>query len=200
VLLFNYSTIVDPILKDIRTHVVELSGVKAGDRVLDVGCGTGDQVFHYAQKGAVATGVDQNPKMIALAEWNRKKRGFKATFQVSSATDLPFPDGFFDIVSISLALHEMRRDKRMKTVSEMKRVVKKKGTLIFADFHAPLPKNSTGYIIRAVEFIAGRENHKCFRDYIAQGGLERILKEAELNRENKKLVLSGNVQVIKVKK
>jgi ubiquinone/menaquinone biosynthesis C-methylase UbiE len=42
VLLFNYSTIVDPVLKDIRTCVAGLSGVKADDRVLDVGCGTGD--------------------------------------------------------------------------------------------------------------------------------------------------------------
>jgi ubiquinone/menaquinone biosynthesis C-methylase UbiE len=41
VLLFNYSTIIDPTLKDVRTCVAELSGVKAGDRVLDVGCGTG---------------------------------------------------------------------------------------------------------------------------------------------------------------
>jgi hypothetical protein len=39
VLLFNYSTIIDPILKDVRLCVVELSGVKAGDWVLDVGCG-----------------------------------------------------------------------------------------------------------------------------------------------------------------
>ncbi|MGD0352772.1 MAG: hypothetical protein ABSB38_04695 [Dehalococcoidia bacterium] len=40
-LLFNYSTIIDPILKDVRTCVAELYGIKAGDRVLDVGCGTG---------------------------------------------------------------------------------------------------------------------------------------------------------------
>jgi ubiquinone/menaquinone biosynthesis C-methylase UbiE len=64
VLLFNYSTIVDPILKDIRICVAELSSIKAGDRVLDVGCGTGDQSFHYEQKGAIATGVDRNPNMI----------------------------------------------------------------------------------------------------------------------------------------
>ena len=63
-LLFNYSTIVDPILKDIRICVAELSSIKAGDRVLDVGCGTGDQSFHYEQKGAIATGVDRNPNMI----------------------------------------------------------------------------------------------------------------------------------------
>jgi hypothetical protein len=42
VLLFNYSTVIYPLLKELRDSVVELSGVKAGDRVLDVGCGTGD--------------------------------------------------------------------------------------------------------------------------------------------------------------
>jgi ubiquinone/menaquinone biosynthesis C-methylase UbiE len=49
VLLFNYSTLFDPIVKDVRICVAGLSGVKAGDRVLDVCCGTGDQVFHYEQ-------------------------------------------------------------------------------------------------------------------------------------------------------
>jgi ubiquinone/menaquinone biosynthesis C-methylase UbiE len=200
VLLFNYSTIIDPILKDVRTCVVELSGLKAGDRVLDVGCGTGDQVFHYAQKGAIATGIDQNPNMIELAQRNRKKRGFnQATFRIASATELPFQDGYFDCASISLALHEMERDERNKAVSEMKRVVKKKGTLIFIDFQVPLPKNSIAYLIRAMEFIAGRENHKCFRDYLAQGGLKGILKENQLAVQEEALLKSGNIQILKVK-
>ena len=197
-LLFNYSTLVDPILKDVRICVAGLSGVKAGDRVLDVGCGTGDQVFHYEQKGAIATGVDQNPNMIELAERNRKRRGFKhSTFRVASATELPFPDGYFDCASISLALHEMERDERNRAVSEMKRVVKKKGTLIFIDFKVPLPKNSIAYLIRAVEFIAGRDNHKCFTDYLAQGGLNGLLKENQLAPQKEALLKRGNLQVIK---
>ncbi|MCX6009396.1 MAG: methyltransferase domain-containing protein [Chloroflexi bacterium] len=197
-LLFNYSTLVDPILKDVRICVAGLSGIKAGDRVLDVCCGTGDQVFHYAQKGAIATGVDQNPSMIELAEKNRKRRGFNhSTFRLASATELPFPDGYFDCASISLGLHEMERDERNRAVSEMKRVVKKKGTLIFIDFQVPLPKNSIAYLIRAVEFIAGRDNHKCFRDYLAQGGLNQILKENQLTPQKEALLKRGNLQVIK---
>jgi ubiquinone/menaquinone biosynthesis C-methylase UbiE len=191
--------VVDPIFKDVRICVAELSGVKAGDRVLDVGCGTGDQVFHYEQKGAIATGVDQNPNMIELAERNRKRQGFKSIFRIASATELPFTDSHFDIVSISLALHEMERDERNKAVSEMKRVVKKKGTLIFIDFQVPLPKNTIGYLIRTVEFIAGRENNRCFRDYIAQGGLKQLLKENQLTPQDEAVLMSGNLQVIKVK-
>jgi len=198
VLLINYSTLVDPILKDVRTCVAGLSGIKAGDRMLDVGCGTGDQVFHYEQKGAIATGVDQNPNMIELAERNKKRRGFKhSTFRIASATEMPFPDGCFDCASISLALHEMERDERNKAVSEMKRVVKKKGTLIFIDFHVPLPKNSIGYFIKGVEFIAGRDNHRCFRDYLAKGGLNQLLKENRLTPQKQALLKRGNLQVIK---
>jgi ubiquinone/menaquinone biosynthesis C-methylase UbiE len=200
VLLFNYSTIVDPILKDVRTCVVELSGVNAGDWVLDVGCGTGDQVFHYAQKGAIATGVDENPNMIELAEKNWERFRFNnATFDIASATELPFPDGYFDCVSISLALHEMDRDERTKAVNEMKRVVKKKGVLMFTDFQVPLHRNFIGCFIRAIEFIAGRENHRHFRDYLAQGGLKGILKEAQLMPQKETLFWSGNLQIIKAK-
>jgi ubiquinone/menaquinone biosynthesis C-methylase UbiE len=199
VLLFNYSTIVDPLLKDVRTCVVELSGVKAGDWVLDVACGSGDQVFHYAQKGAIVNGVDENPNMIELAEKNWERFRFnQATFDIASATELPFPDGYFDCVSISLVLHEMKRDERNKAVSEMKRVVKKKGTLVFADFQVPLARNFIGYFIRTIEFIAGRENHRCFKDYMAQIGLKGILKEARLLPQKEVLLLSGNLQVVKV--
>jgi ubiquinone/menaquinone biosynthesis C-methylase UbiE len=199
VLLINYSTLVDPIFKDVRICVAGLSGMKAGDRVLDVCCGTGDQAFHYEQKGAIATGIDQNPNMIELAERNRKRRGFNSTFRIASATELPFPDGCFDCVSISLALHEMERDERNRAVSEMKRVVKKKGVLVFVDFQVPLPKNSIAYLIRAMEFIAGRDNHKCFTDYLAQGGLNGLLKEARLTPQKEALLKRGNLQVIKVK-
>jgi ubiquinone/menaquinone biosynthesis C-methylase UbiE len=200
VLLFNYSTIVDPILKGVRACVVELSGIKAGDWVLDVACGTGDQVFNYAQKGAIATGVDQNPNMISLAEKNWERFRFNnATFDIASAAGLPFPDGYFDCVSISLALHEMERDERNRAVSEMKRVVKRKGVLMFTDFQAPLPRNFIGCFIRAIEFIAGTENHMHFRDYLAQGGLKGVLMEARLTPQKEALFWSENLIVIKAK-
>jgi ubiquinone/menaquinone biosynthesis C-methylase UbiE len=94
----------------------------------------------------------------------------------------------------------MERDERNRAVSEMKRVVKKKGTLIFIDFHVPLPRNSIAYLIRTVEFIAGRDNHKCFRDYLAKGGLNQILKENQLTPQEEALLKRGNLQVIKAKK
>ena len=197
-LLFNYSTIVDPILREVRICVAGLSDIKTGDRVLDVCCGTGEQVFHYEQKGAIATGVDQDPNMIELAEKNRKRRRFNhSNFRIAGATELPFPDGYFNCASISLALHEMGREERNRAVSEMKRVVKNKGVLMFIDFQAPLPGNIFAYLIRVVEFLAGRDNRMCFRDFLAQGGLKQILKEARLTPQKEALLMRGNLRVMK---
>jgi len=155
--------------------------MKAGDRVLDVCCGTGDQAFHYAKRGIVASGIDLSPGMIKLAEKNKEKQGLRdVSFQIADAVNLPFRDSFFDYASISLALHENERTARDKIISEMKRVVKKEGALIFVDFQVPLPKNLYTYLAKAIEFIAGKKHHRCFRDYIEQGGLDEILKKNQL--------------------
>ena len=150
------------------------------------------------QKGAIATGVDQNPSIIELAEKNRERQGFDdGTFRLASATELPFPDGYFDCASISLGLHEIERGERYRAVSEMKRVVKKEGVLMFIAFQVPLPKNSVSYLIRAVEFLAGRDNYRCFRDYLAQGGLDQILKETQLTPQKETLLKLGNLHIMK---
>lgn len=189
---------VDPFLGDLRNSVVELARINAGDRVLDVCCGTGDQVFHYLRKGAVATGVDRDPRMIELAEKDQERQGFdNVNFRLGSAAKLPFRDGYFDCASISLGLHEMNRDERSRVVSEMKRVVKKSGNLIFVDFNVPSPNNSIACLINAVEFLAGKDNYRRFRDYMAQGGLNQLLKENQLTVQKEALYKSGNVQIIK---
>lgn len=197
-LLLNYFTLLDLVLRDVRAYVAELAGMKVGDKVLDVCCGTGDQICHYAQKGIIATGVDQNPSVIELAERNRERRDFQdVSFFIASATALPFPDGYFDGASISLGLHEMTRNERDVAVSEMKRVVKKGGALIFIDFQVPLPKNSVAYLIRVVEFIAGRDNHRRFRDYIEQGGLGQILRQNGLTPQKQTILKFGVLKVIR---
>jgi len=141
-LLLNYSTLIDPLLQDIRIYTTELLGKKEARQVLDICCGTGDQVFHYGRKGMIATGIDQNPSMISQAEKNRHKHtSSDISFLSANATDLPFDDGYFDGASISLGLHEMNRAEQDEAISETKRAVKKGGTLIFIDFQVPFPSS-----------------------------------------------------------
>jgi ubiquinone/menaquinone biosynthesis C-methylase UbiE len=194
----NYSTLIDPLLRDIRVYVVKFSGMKAGDRVLDVCCGTGDQAFYYAEAGMVASGIDLDPHMLKLARKDKRKQALRnVSFQLADARNLPFKDNSFDYASISLALHEKDRNVRDRVISEMKRVVRKGGALIFIDFQVPLPKNLFACFIRSIEFVAGREHHRYFKDYIEQGGLDEILKKNRLTAEKRDFLNNGLITIVK---
>ena len=194
----NYATIIDPLLRDVRLYTVAFAGMKAGDRVLDVCCGTGDQVFHYAGEGITPVGIDLDAHMLELARRDKRNRVFRnASFQIADAQNLPFKDGLFDYASISLALHEKKQETRNRVISEMKRVVKREGALIFIDYSVPLPENLLSGFVRIVEFIAGRTHYRCFKDYLARGGLDVLLRENHLFEEKRTYLKNGLIAMVK---
>lgn len=196
--LLNYSTIIDPLLQDVRIYTTALLSVQQTQNVLDICCGTGDQVFHYAQSGLLASGIDEDHAMILQAERKRHRHSINdADFYLAHATELPFRDGHFDSASLSLGLHEMSSIEQDRAVSEMKRVVKNGGTLIFIDFRIPFPKSPGAFLIRTVEFLAGKDNYKCFSNYLSQGGLEEILRRNHLRPQKHAIVKLGLLEVIK---
>jgi len=177
---------IEPLMRSLRIHTPELAGMNAGDRALDVCCGTGALALHYAKMGIIAAGIDLNPRVIEVAENKRKKLGLSnVSFQTANALDLPFKDNFFDYASISMSLHENERAERDRMISEMKRVVKEEGALVFIDYKVPLPRIPSSYISKVVELIAGREHNRYFKDYIEQGGLDELLKKNHLHEEKR---------------
>lgn len=192
----NYSTLIDPFLRDIRPYTIYFSGMKAGDMVLDVCCGTGDQAFYYAGAGIMATGIDLDPNMLKLAGKGKRKRD-NVSFQRADACYLPFRDNSFDCASISFALHEKERAARDKIISEMKRVVRKGGALIFLDFQVPVPNTIFPRLVKVIEFLAGRNHHRCFRDYLAQGGLGVLLARNQLAEARRDYLNDGLITIIK---
>ena len=193
----NYSNLIDPLLKDLRIFTVKLAEVKEGEKILDVGCASGDQVFHYAKAGAFATGIDLNDKMIKIALKRKEKEGISnADFRVASTLSLPFENSVFDKASISLVLHEIDSEERNKVISEMKRVVKKDGQLIFIDFSVPLPQSISSYFIRIVEYLAGKNNYKNFKSYFKEKGLSSLLLRNGL-KEKEFRFKSGLLTIIK---
>jgi ubiquinone/menaquinone biosynthesis C-methylase UbiE len=197
--MLNYETLVDPHLKGLRKFTPEFSGMKAGDKVIDVCCGTGAQVLEYASRGIIATGIDNNPTMLKIAARNKMmQKAVNVSFQLADAAKLPFPNGHFDYASISLGLHDKAKATRYKIISEMKRVVKQNGTLILIDFQVTLPKNVWGMSVRVIEFLAGRSNYQSFNDYLANGGLEDILKNHGLREECRATLKSGLLMATKV--
>ena len=182
--MFNYETLVDPVLRDLRKFTPEFSGMRAGDKVIDVCCGTGAQVLEYGHRGIVAIGIDIDLIMLKIATRNRmSQKAANVAFQLADATNLPFPDGYFDYASISLGLHDKEEPIRYQIISEMKRVVKQDGALILIDYRVPLARNVWGMSARAIEYFVGGSHYQSFKDYLAHGGIEDILKNRGLQEK-----------------
>jgi ubiquinone/menaquinone biosynthesis C-methylase UbiE len=198
-LIFNYETLIDPLLEDIRKRTPEFSGMKAGDKVLDVCCGTGSQVIEYGRRGIIAIGIDISPRMLSAAKRNGiKQKVMDISFQLANAIHLPFPDNYFDYASISLGLHDKEKPIQYQIISEMKRVVKQDGAIILIDFRVPLPKNIWAFFVKTIEFFAGRSHYKAFKDYLRNNGLQDILQNHGLTEERRITLKAGLIIIMKV--
>jgi ubiquinone/menaquinone biosynthesis C-methylase UbiE len=198
-LIFNYSTLIDPLLRDIRKRIPGFSGMKAGDKVIDVCCGTGAQVLEYGRVGIFATGIDIDPGMLKIATRNKmRQKAINVSFQLADATKLPFPDGYFDYASISLGLHDKEQHIRYQIISEMKRVTREDGALILVDYHVPLPGNGWSVIAKVIEYFVGGTHYRSFREYIANNGLEDIIKNQGLREKDRTSLMNGLLIATKV--
>lgn len=104
-------------------ELLRAADFREGDRVLDVGCGTGLIARRAAAAvgttGAVA-GIDLAPDMIEVAK-TVPTEGVPVDWHVGDATDLPFPDGSFDVVVSQMAL--MFVQDRRAALREIRRVL-----------------------------------------------------------------------------
>ncbi len=82
------------------SDVVSLLAPQRGERILDVGCGTGHLTAQIAESGAEVVGVDRSPEMIAAA----RKAFPNLRFEITDARKLPF-ESEFDAVFSNATLH-----------------------------------------------------------------------------------------------
>ncbi|MDV2988714.1 MAG: methyltransferase domain-containing protein [Dehalogenimonas sp.] len=186
-----YSLFIDRALKDLRKGIPEFAGMQPGEKVLDVCCGTGDQAMHIAGLGLEVYGIDLDERMIAVAEANKRRtRRENISFQTADAAALLFKSRSFDYATISLALHEKPPEIQLQVIEEMRRVVKKGGVLVLADFGVPAK-----WFIRLLEGLVGGDHYACFKAYQAAGGLEALTTKIGLKVEKRAAVMGGAVEL-----
>jgi SAM-dependent methyltransferase len=100
----------------------------AGKRVLDLGCGLGNDAARFAQGGALVTGVDIAPRAVELARTNFAQRGLPGTFLEGDGEALELPAASFDLVYCHTVLHFTPEPARM--VREIHRVLEPGGQAI----------------------------------------------------------------------
>jgi len=101
--------------------MIDHYGLKPGDKILDIGCGKGFQLYELTQllPGLEVHGVDVSSYAI-----ENGKEEIKDHLQVGNANSLPFPDDYFDFVFSVTALHNLHNYDLDKALREMERVGK----------------------------------------------------------------------------
>jgi SAM-dependent methyltransferase len=114
-------------IQPVADHVVRVARVRAGERVLDVACGTGNTALVARARGAVVTGLDLTPELLDVARGRAAEEGLDVTWTVGDAEALPFPDGSFDVVLSSCGL--MFAPDQQKVAEEVARVTRPGGRI-----------------------------------------------------------------------
>ena len=111
-------------------RLVRWANVAAGQRVLDVACGTGVVAVTAAGRGAHVTGLDLTPSLLDRAREHASVAGLSIDWREGDAEALPFDDGAFDVVLSQFG--HMFAPRPAVAVAEMLRVLKPGGTIAFA--------------------------------------------------------------------
>ena len=156
-----------------REKTIATAQLHRGEKVLDIGCGTGVLTRLAADtvgRGGEATGIDAAADMIRIARQDAREAGNTARFEPAAMEALPFPDRAYDAAFLSFAINCLPADVKRVGIKEAWRVLKANGRLVVVDLDRPRSAllNVLLWPFRASQF---------FGDHL-RGRLPELLKEA----------------------
>lgn len=118
--------------------VVRAAQLRPGQRVLDVGCGTGSLLVELARQhpNTDVVGLDPDPQALAWARRKARRAGVSVHWDQGYAQRLPYPDDAFDVVFSTLMFHHLDPGAQGELLAETLRVLRPGGALLLADFDA----------------------------------------------------------------
>jgi ubiquinone/menaquinone biosynthesis C-methylase UbiE len=133
----------------VHRQLVDQARIQPAQRILDIGCGTGNlaMLIKRLHPDAEVVGIDPDPKALARAQRKAGREALSVHLDRGFAEELPYPDASFDRVLSALMFHHLGPEEKEKTLDEARRVLKPDGSLHLLDFGGEQVR-SDGFIAR----------------------------------------------------
>ena len=163
----------------VRRALLEQAGVRAGQRVLDVGCGTGSLavLIKRLHPDVDVVGLDPDPKALARARRKAEREAVSIRLDRGFSNELPYSAASFDLVFSSLMFHHLSAEEKGPTLREIRRVLRPGGFLHLLDFGGREP-GAHGLLARLLH------SHARLADN-TDDGIRTLMKEAGLANAQK---------------
>ncbi len=158
-----------------RKKLLGLITCTAGDRVLDLACGTGTLARMIKNENPATTvhGLDGDPDILELARRKSQHENLDICFDEGMSFSMPYPDNSFNQVVSSLFFHHLTATNKRRTLAEVLRVLKTSGRFLVCDWGKPANPvlRLTFCLVRVLDgFEVTRDN--------AQGRLPGFISDA----------------------
>src|SRR5215212_7701512 len=122
-----------------KRRLMEHAGIKTGESVLDVACGTGTLAIEIKKNHPEATvaGIDGDRGILARARAKAEDAGVEVNFQPGLSNELPYDARSFDVVVSTLFFHHLTDEAKADTAEEIRRVLRLGGRVLIADWGRP---------------------------------------------------------------
>lgn len=161
---------------------IEFAGVEPGERIIDVGCGTGSLTFSIPDAADISeiAAIDYAP--VFVEEAKRRNSDPRITISQADACALPFPDNRFDRALSLLVLHFV--PEASKAVAEMRRVVRSKGVVAAAVWDhlggMPVMRMVLDSLAPLDESATRMRAHYCFQPMMRPGEMRQAFADQGL--------------------
>lgn len=172
----EFAVLTERYSKRIAARMLDFAGVKSGDRLLDVGTGTGLLARMAAARGADAVGIDHSAGMLKHAQASADEHGVgnRTQFQAMDAEALDFDDDGFDVTVSLFVLRHLPNP--IAAVREMHRALRPGGRLVCSIGARPSPFSASGFAA-ALGAAFDRTQAMLGRRLLSPGSLRDFLRE-----------------------